>query len=256
MESFIKIPNKVKADRELSRFAKVLYWEILSLSSKGICEEPAEYFISSLNISRTALYRGIKLLREKWFIVGAIWQKKWRIALVENANPEIRTTVPESGLQSQNRDYSTENGTTNSKNLDWKRKKNESTLYYNNIYNIIYNILDKLLERKSIKERPSENLIQAFKDFYEYRVQASKNDKKMLITELSLEKVIKSMCNEKYEAIAIRKIERAIENWRRWVNYDLDPKEADKIIQKEKQKSLSTPTTDPEWLRDKRKLVR
>jgi hypothetical protein len=34
----------------------------------------------------------------------------------------------------------------------------------------------------------------------------------MLPTDKSMEVLIKSMCKEKYEAIAIRKIERAIEN--------------------------------------------
>lgn len=240
MDNFIKVPNKVKTDRELSWFTKILYGEILSLTAKTwFCNASLEYFISTFWVGRDAIYRSIKSLKSKGFLSWELWNLEVKKSLSQKCD----TCSENATVCSENATICSENAT----DLSQKRYKNENTLIY-----IIDNIIDKLIERKVLKERPSEKLIQAFRDFYEYRQQAGAKDKKMIPTEKSMEMIIKSMCSEKYEGIAIRKIERAIENWRRGVNYDLDDNERRAIIEKEKAKQVQQNLYHPtltQWLK-------
>lgn len=234
--SFIIIPDEITTDRELSRFSKVLFWEIMSLAQKdGICYASSTYFISKFNTSRSKVFRAVEELKSRWFIQW--WLKK--ITISESIKETIDSKELRKKANSVNSDTVTvSNLTPHSVNSDTV----QSQIWHPPIYSIINNLINNLIEGKKIEKKPSENLIQAFCDFYEYREQAWKKDKKMLPTDKSMEVLIKSMCKEKYEAIAIRKIERAIENWRRGANYDLDPKEKQRIIEQERSKpALSTP---------------
>lgn len=208
----------------------------MSLAQKdGICYASSTYFSSKFNTSSRNVFRAVDELKSRWFIQW--WLKK--IIIPES----IKETVNSKELNKKT-NYD-KNVTVTMTKMSPQYDKNVTGVWQNchpSIYSIINNLIKNLIEGKKIEKKPSENLIQAFCDFYEYREQAWKKDKKMLPTDKSMEVLIKSMCKEKYEAIAIRKIERAIENWRRGANYDLDPKEKQRIIEQERSKpALSTP---------------
>lgn len=199
MEWFIKIPNEIKVDKELSWFAKILYWEILSLSSKNSCTASLQYLMKTFAVKKTVIYDTIKALKSKWLVEWYVWDIKIPEKRKHSGNPE-------------NPSGKTEKISGNP----------ETTLYYN--------IIDNLIDKKKIKKRPSEELINTFIDFIKFREEIKKP-----LTEVWIKTHLVRVCNQQYESIGIRMLQRSIENNRQWL-FDLKDDELQKIKQKEKAK--------------------
>ena len=64
-KGYIRIPNIVKRDNRLTCIAKLLYGDILSLSSRqSICYAGNKYFSNQYSCSTKTISRAIKLLEE------------------------------------------------------------------------------------------------------------------------------------------------------------------------------------------------
>lgn len=68
-KGYIRIPNIVKRDSRLTCIAKLLYGDILSLSSRqSICYAGNKYFSNQYSCSTKTISRAIKLLEELNYI--------------------------------------------------------------------------------------------------------------------------------------------------------------------------------------------
>ena len=97
-KGYIRIPNIVKRDSRLTCIAKLLYGDILSLSSRqSICYAGNKYFSNQYSCSTKTISRAIKLLEEFNYIT------------INNNNNSKRYLTPliETGTKlSSNRDSS------------------------------------------------------------------------------------------------------------------------------------------------------
>ena len=67
-KGYIRIPNQVKCDARLSNLSKLLYGDILSLSSSKICYAGNKYFSNLYSCSTKTITRSIKQLSEFCYI--------------------------------------------------------------------------------------------------------------------------------------------------------------------------------------------
>lgn len=145
------------------------------------------------------------MLKSKWLVEWCVWN----IKIPKKRNPSEKT---------ENDSEKTENPSEKTENVS---EKTETTLY---------NIIDNLIDKKKIKKKPSEELINTFIDFIKFREELKKP-----LTEVWIKTHLVRVCNQQYESIGIRMIQRSIENNRQWL-FDLNDDELQKIKQKEKAK--------------------
>ena len=214
--NFIIIPEEIKINEDLTPFCKILFWEILSLVQQTwVCFASIEYFTEVFSVKKSTIYQSINVLKNMGYIRGEIWN----LSFCEHTEfDEFLKKIP---LRSEQISKLMEG---NSENLE------------SSIYSIIYKIIKNLVDRKKIEKEPSKDLIDELVLFFANRVELGQLGVKCRRTYSRFEKIVLAMCKEKYECVAIAKIDRAIDCARRSPDYDMDEKEIQSIIEREKER--------------------
>tara|TARA_Y100001938_G_scaffold147000_1_gene227194 strand:+ start:4037 stop:4408 length:372 start_codon:yes stop_codon:yes gene_type:complete len=81
-KGYVRIPNAIKCDNRLTAMARLLYGDILSLSSSSGCYAGNKYFSNTYSCSIKTISRAIKQLEEYGYIQ------------IENNNNSKRYIIP------------------------------------------------------------------------------------------------------------------------------------------------------------------